>query len=288
MLQHFKNTSNCLIFFILRKITGVDSFCLTPPSSIVHLDKELVAEVFMQIPKCINVEEKFLIRGGLQTAISLSTDRRLKIAPTPADSLLTEHWGLATAVARDYRNIPGVAFDDVLQHARIALTRAANTFRSDLATAFSTYAWRVIHNDLNSLYSRQKKRYCLEVASEEDVMKSEDGKPTHLEAADETADVLREVDRREIVAALRKSVSHLPPKLKKVISGILKGDDYRCIGQEMGFSDISSKTLVSRAFHEALRQLRADLERQGFSCRTHGLRSVHLVSHVRMALTSPE
>jgi|GEM_PF-4116909 len=244
----------------------------------------------MQIPELCDGEKFYSNRNRLLSATLNSGNRLLNVLQSdPADSLLSEYWGLAIAVAKDYRNIPGVSFDDVLQHARIALTRAAKTFRTDLSTAFSTYAWRVIHNDLNSLYSRQKKRYSMEVMSEDEVgISFEDGRASHHEAADENADVLREVDRRELVLALRKAVDRLPPKLRKIISGILRGDDYRCIGHDMGFSEVSSKTLVSRAFHEALRQLRADLERQGFFSRTHDIRSMQLVSHVRMALTLSE
>lgn len=205
------------------------------------------------------------------------------------DQLLTEHWGLAAAVARKYQNIPGVSFDDILQHARIALDRAAKTFRHDLSTAFSTYAWRVIHNDLNTLYTRQKKRHSREVMLGDEVNgDSEDGKSHTSDTVDETVDVLRQIDSRELVEALRKSVERLTPKLQRVIAGILRGEDYRSIGQGVGYSEVSSKTLVSRSFHEALKLLQADLKRQGFTARAHGLRSYHLISHVRMAMTSPE
>lgn len=213
--------------------------------------------------------------------------QKIPIPPEAVDALLEEHWGLATALAREYSNIPGVAFEDILQHARIALMRAAINFRKDLGVAFSTYAWRVIQNDLNTLYTRQKRRLQHELPAE-DAPSTSSGEGTRLphEAPDENADVLREVDRHELLLALGKTIENLPPKLHSVILGILRGEDYRQIGKRLGFSEVSSKTLVSRAFHEALRQMRADLHVRGFRSGINTLRASHLMACARSSIAS--
>src|ERR1700679_1802384 len=92
------------------------------------------------------------------------------IHPQPFDwrSLVVGHLGLATTLAKEYKNIPGVDFDDILQQARIGLTRAAMRFDASKGTAFSTFAWRVIQNDLNTYYTQQRKRFLREKSMFED------------------------------------------------------------------------------------------------------------------------
>ena len=195
------------------------------------------------------------------------------MAPTPKTptshdwkATVLGHLGLATTLAKEYKNIPGVDFDDILQQARIGLTRAAMSFDERKGTAFSTYAWRVIQNDLNTFYSRQRRRMLREQTPFEDYhhdSSKEFQSPEEL-MPDETADVHTQISLRESQEAIRRAMVKLPLRLRRVIEGILHGQDYRKIGKDLGFSHASAKTLVSRSYHQSLKLLKMELEKNGF------------------------
>ncbi|MFH1066390.1 MAG: sigma-70 family RNA polymerase sigma factor [bacterium] len=179
--------------------------------------------------------------------------------------IILQHWGVATALAKEYRNIPRLEFEDILQHARIGLVKAAMRYDAQRGAAFSTYAWRVIQNDLNTLYVKQQRRIhweapCLENSR---ALEEENESPENA-MCDDSADVRAHVRRRENQNAIHKAIAKLPDRQRRVIHGVLAGQDYRDIGKQLGFSDISAKTLVARAYQNSLKNLRLELEKQGF------------------------
>ena len=180
-------------------------------------------------------------------------------------ALMLRHLGLASSLARGYTNIPGVEFEDILQQARVGLARAAISFDRNKGASFSTYAWKVIQNDLNTLYSKQRRRTVNETSYFDDHQFAlADGQTTDDLMLDDTVDVRAELLTRESHEAVHRAVAKLPYRLRKVVEGVLAGHDYRHIGRELGFSDVSAKTLVSRAYYEALRLLRIELRKNGF------------------------
>jgi len=189
------------------------------------------------------------------------TKRNFLVSQCKREKLLIDHWGIATALARNYRNIHGLDFDDVLQHARIALARATQSYQDDKNTSFSTYAWRVISNELNSLHARQIRLTRIEVEAIEEHLNCEDNEMYR----DEKQDVHHSVHYAEARLALIQAISKLPQRMKVVVQGVLAQEDYQSIGKDLGFSRASSKTLVSRAYKRCLKILRCEMKRKGFS-----------------------
>lgn len=198
-------------------------------------------------------------------SITLPTQESISEENSDWKNLMLRHLGLASSLARGYTNIPGVEFDDILQQARIGLARAAISFDHRKGASFSTYAWKVIQNDLNTLYCKQRRRTINESSYFDDQQfQVSEGQTTEDLIPDDSVDVHTELLTKESHEAVHRAVKKLPYRFRKVIEGVLAGHDYRHIGKELGFSDVSAKTLVSRAYYEALRLLRIELKRNGF------------------------
>lgn len=70
------------------------------------------------------------------------------------------HIGLAYAVARRIANHPGLDEDDVKQVAVVGLIKAFKTFNASLGFTFSTYAVKVITNEVLGELRRNNRSYC--------------------------------------------------------------------------------------------------------------------------------
>lgn len=176
---------------------------------------------------------------------------------------MMNHWGIAMTLANEYRNIPRLEFDDILQQARIGLFKAAKKYNPNRGATFSTYAWHVIKNDLNTLYAKQQ-RYAQRETVSLDILASqsdEENESCRDLLQDEKEDVFKKIKFREEKKAVQLAISKLPDRQKKIIYGLLDGQDYRTIGKQLGFSKISAKTLVSRAYQRSLKNLKAELEK---------------------------
>ncbi len=143
--------------------------------------------------------------------------------------------------------------DDVLQEARVALWKAANTYQSDRGVSFGSYASTVIRNRLRSLYDagkRQPQTTSLDV-------------PTMDAATDTRTDnvpspivrMASESDREVVTAAVAK----LPEKPRRILERWLAGDDWRTIGTQEAMSHEGARRIATAAMNT----LRADLRKAG-------------------------
>ncbi|MFZ5806184.1 MAG: sigma-70 family RNA polymerase sigma factor [Verrucomicrobiota bacterium] len=208
---------------------------------------------------------------NIQTCAQRTTSKKSRsLSPKNTDTtseLISQHWRIAFALAYEYRNIPRLEYDDVLQCARISLVKAANHYDANKGASFSTYAWKVIQNDLNTLYSCQKKKAAREILFTEfkqDNLSSEDEHWTE-QIHDETIDIAHELERREVCRLVMDLTHRLPERQKMTALGVMQGKNYQQIGRQLGIAPSSRKTLVSRAYYLSLQNLKEQLSALGIT-----------------------
>jgi RNA polymerase sigma factor (sigma-70 family) len=185
-----------------------------------------------------------------------------KTAPkqTPGE-LVTENIGLANSLAQKYFNVPNVENDDVIQQARKGLVRAARAF-DPAKGKFSSFAWRVIQNELNDLYGRQMK-----VATNEAVSLDE---PIGRDSAGNDAtryDVMPDrtergplgIEREETAAIIKSAVDSLPEQPRTIVRMSMQGLDGEEIAAKLGIS----RQRVNLVLQNAHAILRKKLTQQG-------------------------
>lgn len=187
--------------------------------------------------------------------------------PNPtAVALLLKHWSIAEHLAYEYRNITGLDQDDIRQNARLSLYKAACHFKEGCGTSFSTYAWTVIRNDLNTLHQKQKRKLINEQNHLSNAAISLYGTPEQAAHSFPTSDhTQKEIERRELRKLFLQETSSMAPRSRLVILGMLNGLNYREIGKLAGLNEVSSKTILSRAFQRVQTSLKTKLKKAGFA-----------------------
>ena len=167
---------------------------------------------------------------------------------------------LATQIAHRYSNLHGVEREDIEQHARIALSRAAEAFEPSKG-AFRPFAKAAINNELRDLYTAEnrQKRGAETVSLEEPI--NEAGDLTRKDLVRARNDVRAEVARDEGHRILNETLAELPDRMQGAINGILSGRLLKDIGTDMGVS----KQAVGKLATEAMRRLRAKLGERGIA-----------------------
>jgi RNA polymerase sigma factor (sigma-70 family) len=189
-----------------------------------------------------------------------------------AHNLIEDNLPLAEVIALEYANIPGSSVDDTRSEAHIALMRAADAYNSEKGE-FTHFASRVIRNALNSLYAKQLRYARIFPKSLEDPVDwsklggvtGTDGSSDQFQPSNPKQEVLKEVRRRETLAALAAVLNLLSPRERLLVDALRNGSSYAEIGENLGVT----KQAAHKAVKSGLAKLRAGLARMGF----HGLAS---------------
>lgn len=185
-------------------------------------------------------------RPGLGSAIPA-------LAREEASPLVVENLGLAQTIARSYR-VPGVDAADVEQEAMRALMRAAEGF-DPAKGSFAAYAGRAVRNQLNTLYRDGVRDAAREPVSL-DAAANEEGESIGSLVPDATQDTVQSVRSNEAKAALKEALSKLGERPRRVIDGMVRGEDYEVIGQALGISRQAAQQLGARALEVLRKRLR--------------------------------
>jgi RNA polymerase sigma factor (sigma-70 family) len=169
---------------------------------------------------------------------------------------------LATKIAREFENIPGLPFAEVELAAQEALAHATRLFdpaKGDLAA----YAARAMRNTLRDLYDRQVRHhqhhvYDLDLPVTQSTTAPE-ARVQQVPARDTpTAD--QAVAALESGQRLEMAMSTLSPRLRLVAEGIRDGKSYSEIGTTLGVSRQAAHKLAGAA----IATLKERLEGMGF------------------------
>jgi RNA polymerase sigma factor (sigma-70 family) len=144
-------------------------------------------------------------------------------------------------------------YDDLLNHARLGLWKAHNTYDSndESGANFQTYARRVITNAFNALHHyslASMRRDRVKSDSMDEMEETGDHLPCHASLSDSI------LISDEEVMVVNAALSRLPPRERHVVVGRLFHEKtLEAVGQEMGVTrerirQIESKTLVKLFF----------------------------------------
>jgi RNA polymerase sigma factor (sigma-70 family) len=166
---------------------------------------------------------------------------------------------LATKIAREFNNIPGLPHAEIEMAAQEALVRASRLF--DPAKGdFSAYAARAMRNALRDLYDRQLRHH------QHHVYDLDAPATLSSEPRIQAVPALNEKQADQHAAALEsgkrleQALSTLTPRLRRVVEGIRDGKSYSEIGASLGIS----KQATHKLAHAAITTLREKLAAMGF------------------------
>ena len=191
------------------------------------------------------------------------------------EDLVQQHLYLATKIAREFDNIPGLPHAEIELTAQEALAHAARLF--DPAKGdFAAYVARAMRNALRDLYDRQLRHhrhhvYDLDLpvtlsatSPEARVQRVPAG---NMPLADHEAAALESGER------LAHAMNTLPARLRVVVEGIRDGKSYSEIGAAMGVSKQAAHKLAGAA----ITSLRERLEAMGF----HGIDTLGFLKSIQ-------
>lgn len=175
--------------------------------------------------------------------------------------------GLATTIATDYRNIPGVNLDDVIQQARVALVKSARFYpKMERAMPFKNYAGTAIRNELNTLYGRQGRISRNESVSLDETVTA-DGLSRQELIPDAAAESPLSIEREETESILSETLNRLPERPRAIVRGFMAGQSAEDMAPALGIS----RQMVNRILRGALAVMRQRLRERGFEGQEEGV-----------------
>lgn len=171
---------------------------------------------------------------------------------TNEENLVVDNINMAYDIAwKFYKKFSSCAdYDDFKSEALVGLTKAAKTFNPNLKLAFSTYAYRVMQNEI-LIYLRQlKKNQSTSIFTETyENVELIDRLSTDLNIEESLSENLCLKD-------LYYHINTLPERLKVVIKYKLKGMTMIEIGRKLNLS----QPQISRDYHSAINRLKTKLQ----------------------------
>lgn len=176
------------------------------------------------------------------------------------ESQVTGLLPLATKIAREFSNIPGLPHAEIELAAQEALAHAARRFDSNKCD-FTAYAARAMRNTLRDLYERQIRHHQHHVYNL-DLPATQFG-TTPEARIQQVAAPIALADQAAVLESskrLEQAMSELGPRLRQVAEGIRDGKSYTEIGTTLGISKQAAHKLAGAA----ITTLRENLEAMGF------------------------
>ena len=159
---------------------------------------------------------------------------------------------------KKYNNI--LDFDDIVSICNLGLVKAANTYNSSKGYAFSTYAYKVIVNEL-LMYLRNNKRrnkYNVNFISINDSMNFDENLSLENLIAD-NYNLEQFVEDKLLIDLLHTFINELPDMLRDAILYKLEGKTQQEIARLLNVS----QPQVSRLLSKATYRLRLKFRREG-------------------------
>lgn len=169
--------------------------------------------------------------------------------------LVIENERLAYLVAYKYKSKVAnfIEFDDLKSTGLFGLVKAANTFDKTKGYAFSSYAYRVIENEIRMLIRRENKN--LKVCSLDDIIIDD---ISFIELVSDEQDLEQQFFNSMKIDLLMKYIDELPGNLKSVIDYKLKGLTQQESAKRLGIS----QPQVSSLYYQALNLLRIKFDKE--------------------------
>lgn len=151
---------------------------------------------------------------------------------TDEEKLVTDNMNLAYRIAWAYNRkfSNSIEFDDIKSLCLLGLTKAAKTFKAELGYTFSTYAYRVMQNEILCYFRNNKDIPTVSLSETiEDELELKD-----IIAAE--TDVFEEVEKLLNINKLYDEINNLPDRYKKILLYRFKGYTMTKIGNLLGLS----------------------------------------------------
>ena len=167
---------------------------------------------------------------------------------------------LATKIAREFSNIPGLPHAEIELAAQEALAHAARLF--DPAKGdFTAYTARAMRNTLRDLYERQVRHHQHHVYDLDlPVTQFATTPEARIQQVLSPNTLTDQAAALESSERLEQAMSGLSPRLRQVAEGIRDGKSYSEIGTTLGISKQAAHKLAGAA----ITALREKLEAMGF------------------------
>lgn len=140
-----------------------------------------------------------------------------------------------------------ISIEDLQSISMLGLVKASKTFDINLGNNFSTYAYKVIHNEI-LLYYHSNKKYRNDVSLYMEV----DDNISIIDMISDDVDVLSECEKNILIDKLYNEIDKLPKLYKQIIRYHLKGYTFTRIGEILD----RSQPQISTDFRRALNILR--------------------------------
>lgn len=169
--------------------------------------------------------------------------------------LVLDNEKLAYLMAHRYKQKVSsfIEFDDLKSTCLFGLVKAANTFDESKGKKFSTFACKVIQNEILMLIRKENKN--LKVCSLDDIVV--DG-ISYGELIKDEHDLEQQFFNSMEIDLLIKFIEELPGRLKWIINYKLKGFTQQQIAEKLTIS----QSQVSRLYYQALNLLRIKFDKE--------------------------
>lgn len=172
------------------------------------------------------------------------------------DNMVLDHLGLARKIAYRYLNTP-MELDDLEQTARLGLIRAARAYDPGRGIAFSTFAWRVIENEINKALRKTRKQSRELTILDDDTKEDARSILETLAAGD---DVEGAVLQRELYQKVSVYLAEIPERNRGwIIQYFFLGESQGSIAARDGVKQPN----VSKVIRRAIKRIRKRLEEEG-------------------------
>ncbi len=173
------------------------------------------------------------------------------------DELIEHHLWLADAIGKRYFNIRAQTQGDILQEARLALTKAARTYNPEIGP-FKAYAATVIYFHLNDLFKKELSKANLRIDPREPLSSDcTDSSETLLDQlpAREVGPV-REAERNDIRGILAQCRERLSLPDRQILEMRMEGLTYDDIAHRTNVSAPAAHKRVQKALESMKTELR--------------------------------
>ena len=165
---------------------------------------------------------------------------------TDEENLVLDNIGLVGDLASKYYMKFNCSFEyeDLRSVGMVALAKAAKSYNKDLGFAFSTYAYKIIKNEI-ILYFNLNKNHNTNISLSKEVL---DG----LELGDTIPldyDFFDDLEKTVENEKLYEAIESLEENHKKIINYRLQGLTYKQIGKIMGTSHQNVNSMYNRALN---------------------------------------
>ena len=166
--------------------------------------------------------------------------------------LVEENMKLAHYVARKYMNSMAVEYEDLYQQCCVGLVRAANSYREDCETKFSTYSVFCMENEMRMIYRKKFKEYGKIACSLESEIILPSGKAVELSEllVDEASNFEESLINNDTLERLMTALSSREREI--VIQNYILDYDQKIISKLMG----CTQSNVSRILKNALSKMK--------------------------------